>query len=325
MLLPEPRFVDTDGARIAVYEAIPTGVPNDVCVVLCHGFPELAASWHRQLQPIADAGFHVLAPDMSGYGLSTGPEDRTAYSIAENTADVAALVRDAGFEKAVVVGHDFGGMMSWWTPYLQPEVVAGVITLNTPFGYIRNDPLEKYAELYGPDNYVAYFQTDECEALMDADVARTVRFFFRRDTGQGTNLSRSGRHDPESMAYIHWLKDDEATWPGEVVMSDEEMAFYVDAYRRSGFGGGLNWYRSIQNNWRVHNRLFPDGRIPRQSIPALLIAARHDPVCAPQLTDDLLQYFDTFERRVLDTGHWTQLEDPDGTTALIVDWLTRHF
>lgn len=103
------------------------------------------------------------------------------------------------------------------------------------------------------------------------------------------------------------------------------MDFYASTYARSGFGGPLNWYRSIQNNWRVHNRLFPDAVIPRLSVPALLIAARHDPVCAPQLTDNLLQYFDTFERRILDTGHWTQLEDPEGTTELIVDWLQRHF
>ncbi|MFC9790883.1 alpha/beta fold hydrolase [Rhodococcus sp. NPDC127528] len=324
-VLPEPRFVDTDGARLAVFEAKPERRERDVCVVLCHGFPELAASWRHQLQPIADAGFHVMAPDMRGYGLSDGPDDPRAYSIRENTADVAALIADAGYEKAVVVGHDFGGMVSWNMPYLQPDSVAGVITLNTPFGYSRENPIEKYLEAYGPRNYVAHFQTQECEEQLDKDPERTFRFFMRRDTGSGTNLSRTGRHDPDSMAYIHWLQDDESTWPGEVIMDDTELRYYSDAYARKGFKGGLNWYRSIERNWEVHTERFPDGAVPRAGVPALMIAAQRDPICHPMLSDNLLQYFDDFERRMIDTGHWTQLEDPEGTTAILVDWLTRHF
>ncbi|MGW4352439.1 alpha/beta fold hydrolase [Nocardia sp. NPDC004582] len=324
VFLPEPRFVDTDGACLAVFEAVPEKITRDVCVVLCHGFPELAASWRHQLQPIADAGFHVLAPDMRGYGQSTGPEDPREYSIAETTADVAALIKDAGYEKAVVVGHDFGGMVSWSMPYLRPDSVAGVITLNTPFGFSEHNPIELYEQVYGPRNYVAYFQTQECEDLLDKDPAATFRFFMRRDTGDGTNLSRSGQHDPESMSYIHWLHDDESTWPGEVVMSPEELQYYANAYARSGFRGGLNWYRSILRNWEVHTERFPDG-VPQVDVPALMIAARRDPICHPMLSNNLLQYFETFERRIIDTGHWTQLEDPDTTTAMIVEWLDRHF
>ncbi|MFE1951884.1 alpha/beta fold hydrolase [Streptomyces sp. NPDC059524] len=323
--LPEPRFVDTDGARLAVFEEKPERRTRDVCVVLCHGFPELAASWRHQLRPIADAGFHVMAPDMRGYGLSSGPEDRSAYSIAETTADVAALIADAGYEKAVVVGHDFGGMVSWMMPYLQPDSVAGVITLNTPFGHSRENPVELYEKAYGPRNYVAHFRTPECEEELDKDPARSFRFFMRRDTGAGTNLSRTGRHDPDSMSYIHWLWDDESTWPGELVMSPEELRYYSEAYARTGFGGGLSWYHSILRNWEVQRERFPDGNVPKARVPALLVAARHDPICHPALTDDLLQYFEEFERRMIDTGHWTQLEDPEGTNAILVDWLTRHF
>ncbi|MEU6657870.1 alpha/beta hydrolase [Streptomyces sp. NPDC046821] len=324
-MLPEPRFVSTNGVRLAVFEAKPAQRTKDVCVVLCHGFPELAASWRNQLQPIADAGFHVMAPDMRGYGQSSGPEDRRAYSIAETTADVAGLIADAGYEKAVVVGHDFGGMVSWMMPYLQPDSVAGVITLNTPFGYSRENPIERYEQAYGPRNYVAHFQTQECEDELDKDPERSFRFFMRRDTGAGTNLSRTGRHDPDTMAYIHWLWDDESTWPGEVIMGPEELRHYADAYARTGFRGGLSWYHSILRNWEVHTERFPDGNVPKADVPALLIAARHDPICHPSLTDDLLHYFENFERRMIDTGHWTQLEDPEGTNDILVDWLTRHF
>ncbi|MEV0053975.1 alpha/beta hydrolase [Saccharopolyspora shandongensis] len=324
-LLPAPRFVDTNGVRLAVYEAKPERAARDVCVVLCHGFPELAASWRHQLQPLADAGFHVLAPDLRGYGRSTGPADSTAYSIAETTTDVAGLIADAGYDRAVVVGHDFGGMISWWMPHLHPERVAGVITLNTPFGYSREDPLEKYLEAYGPRNYVAHFQTPELQALMERDPARTLRFFFRRDTGAGTTLSRTGRHDAESMSYSHLLADDEATWPGEVLVGDEELDYYAEAFARTGFGGPLGWYRSIPGNWRVQSEVFPDGAIAKLTVPALMIAARRDAICHPDLSDNLLQYVETLERRMLDTGHWTQQEDPEGTNEILLEWLTRHF
>ncbi|MDI3405732.1 alpha/beta fold hydrolase [Streptomyces cavernicola] len=126
---------------------------------------------------------------MRGYGRSTGPEDRTAYSIAETTADVAGLIADAGYEQAVVVGHDFGGMVSRMMPYLQPDSVAGVITPNTPFGHSRENPAERYEQAYGPRNCVAHFQTQECGDELDQDPERPFRFFMRRDTGSGTSLS----------------------------------------------------------------------------------------------------------------------------------------
>ena len=324
-LMPAPRYVDTNGVRLAVYEAKPERVTHDVCIVLCHGFPELAASWRHQLGPLADAGFHVLAPDLRGYGLSTGPADPTAYSIAETTTDVAGLIEDAGYERAVVVGHDFGGMISWWLPHLHPQRVAGTITLNTPFGYSRENPLEVNERAFGPRNYIAHFQTPELRALMERDPARTFRFFFRRDTGAGTTLSTSGKQDADTMAYSHRLADDEASWPGEVLVDGDELAYYAEAFARTGFGGPLGWYRSIEGNWRVQNELYPDGVVPKLTIPALMIAARYDAVCHPDRTDNLLQYVETLERRIVDTGHWTQQEDPETTNAILLEWLDRHF
>src|SRR5882757_742532 len=140
MNFPDPRFVTTNGVRLAVFEAKPEKRTRDVCVVLCHGFPELGFSWRHQLAPIAAAGFHVMAPDMRGYGQSGGPDEPTAYNMGEITKDIAGLIADAGYEKAVIVGHDFGGFVSWMMPYYRPERVAGVITLNTPFAYAPKDP-----------------------------------------------------------------------------------------------------------------------------------------------------------------------------------------
>jgi pimeloyl-ACP methyl ester carboxylesterase len=91
-MFPQPRFVSTNGVRLAVFEAKPEKRTRDVCVVLCHGFPELGFSWRHQLAPIAAAGFHVMAPDLRGYGQSNGPDDPQAYTMDQITADVAGLI-----------------------------------------------------------------------------------------------------------------------------------------------------------------------------------------------------------------------------------------
>jgi pimeloyl-ACP methyl ester carboxylesterase len=322
----EPRFVDTNGVRLAVFEAKPARRTKDVCVVLCHGFPELGFSWRHQLQPLADAGFHVMAPDLRGYGQSGGPGDPEGSTMGAITQDVAGLIADAGYEKAVIVGHDFGGFVSWMMPHYQPERTAGVITLNTPFAFVPKDPEQLYLELYGPRNYVAYFKTRQCEEELNWDTARSFRFFMRRDTGHGTNLSRSKKHDPESMAFIHWFKDDESTWPGEVFLKPDELAYFADAYAKRGFGGGLNWYRSIVANWREQQKLFPDGKPPKITVPSLMICARADYVCDVSLSDSLLYFVETAERRVIEgSGHWTQQEQPEETNRIMLEWLGRWF
>ncbi|MBW1639415.1 alpha/beta hydrolase [Microbacterium resistens] len=325
-LLPEPRFVETNGMRLAVYEARPARPTRDVCIVLCHGFPELAASWRHQLRPLADAGFHVLAPDLRGYGRSTGPEDPESFHIGETTADIVGLIDDAGYERAVIVGHDFGGMLSWCTPQLHPERVAGVITLNTPYGFSVEGPLAANERAFGPRNYVAHYQTADAQQLMERDPARTFRFFFRRDAGHGTTLSTTGVQDADTMAYSHRLADDEADWAGEVLLDDDELDYYAETFARTGFGGPLGWYRSLEATSRIQNeRLHPDGRVQRITVPTLLIAARKDAVCHPDRTDGMLQFVETLERRIIDTGHWTQREDPEGVNRIMLEWLDRWF
>ena len=123
-----PRFIDTNGIRMAVYEQ-GAGKP----VVLCHGFPELAYSWRHQMQPLADAGYHVLAPDQRGYGRTDRPKAVDAYDIIALTGDLVGLLNHYGYNDAVFVGHDWGAIVVWAMAVLHPDRVAGVINLSVPF------------------------------------------------------------------------------------------------------------------------------------------------------------------------------------------------
>ena len=112
----DPQFVATNGIRLAVY-AQGTGKP----VVLCHGVPELAFSWRHQMQPLADAGYHVIAPDQRGYGHSTVPTAIDAYGTDNLTADLFGLLDHYGKDDAVFVGHDWGSMVVWEAARHRPD------------------------------------------------------------------------------------------------------------------------------------------------------------------------------------------------------------
>src|ERR1700742_764501 len=104
------RFVDTNGVRLRVIEAGDRGAP---VVLLAHGFPELAYSWRHQVPALAEAGYHVLAPDQRGYGGSSKPTAVNAYTIVELSDDMVGLLDDVGAERAAIIGHDFGGVVAW--------------------------------------------------------------------------------------------------------------------------------------------------------------------------------------------------------------------
>ncbi|MEO7370852.1 MAG: alpha/beta hydrolase, partial [Ilumatobacteraceae bacterium] len=102
--------IDVNGVTLRVHQA---GDPTNPTVVLCHGFPELAYSWRHQMQPLADAGFHVIAPDQRGYGHSSAPSEISAYGIGNLTDDLVALLDHFGKDDAVFVGHDWGALIRW--------------------------------------------------------------------------------------------------------------------------------------------------------------------------------------------------------------------
>ena len=128
------RIVQTNGIEMHVAEA---GVPDPekTPVILCHGFPELWYSWRHQLPFLADAGYHVVAPDQRGYGRTTRPEPIDDYDIVHLTDDLLGLLDDLGHEQAVFVGHDWGSMVVWHMALLHPERVKGVMGMSVPYAY----------------------------------------------------------------------------------------------------------------------------------------------------------------------------------------------
>jgi pimeloyl-ACP methyl ester carboxylesterase len=309
------RVVETNGIRMAVLDR-----GEGPAVVLCHGFPELAYSWRHQVPALVAAGFHALVPDQRGYGATDRPGDVATYDIHHLTGDLVGLLDALEVERAVFVGHDWGGAVVWMMPLLHPARTAGVVGVNTP--YLPRPPLPPVSLLkmmFGDDYYVVHFQQP---GVADEGLGRQVRRVF-------TQLMRGGI-PPEMLAtliaergmrnMVQIVEGEEG--PGEPVVTEDELRVYVETFERTGFTGGINWYRNIDHNWET--TAHTDGM--QITVPSLMVVAEWDPVLRPELTEPMKALVPDLEiATILRCGHWTQAERPDELNRILVDWLTRRF
>jgi pimeloyl-ACP methyl ester carboxylesterase len=317
--LPKPTMIKTNGIDMAVYEAGPkSGFP----VVLCHGFPELAYSWRHQLPALAAAGYRVFAPDQRGYGLSSRPEKITDYDLTHLTGDLVGLLDHFGIERAVFVGHDWGGLVTWMVPLLHAKRVAGNIGVNTPF-LPRSpvDPIAAMRMMFGEDMYIVFFQKPGvADALLAKDVGKAFRFFMRKNGMTAVEYAKLPQ-EQRNLALVQAMQTDESTWGGEPLLNAEEMKFFVDTFTRTGFTGGINWYRNFTRNWELMEKVEY-----KVHTPSLMIMAEDDIVLSPAMADGMEQYVPDLEKVLIKKcGHWTQQEHPEQTNRAMIDWLKRRF
>jgi pimeloyl-ACP methyl ester carboxylesterase len=311
LAFPEPRFVRANGVRLAVYEQ-GSGLP----VVFSHGFPEIAYSWRHQLPALAAAGFRAIALDQRGYGASDRPEPVEAYDIAQLTGDLVGLLDALELERAVFVGHDWGGMVIWSLGQLHPSRVRGLVGVNTPFmARPPLPPLQLLAQTMGPEHYIVHFQKPgDADARLAKDVRRVFTVLMRR----GIKLA-----DVDLSAGIRNLATavEEGRMLGQPLLDDAELDVFVRAFERTGFTGGINWYRNIDRNWRL-----TEGAAQTIDAPSLMVMAEDDLALPPALADGMEARVPRLEKVLLrDCGHWTQQEKPDELNRVLIDWLRRSF
>jgi len=323
--MPPVKHAAVNGVDMAYYEVGPRG---GVPVILCHGFPELAFSWRHQLRAFEAAGLWAIAPDQRGYGLTKGPDAVEGYDLEHLTGDLVGLLDHLGVDKAVFCGHDWGGLIVWQMPLLHPDRVAGVIGVNTPYQpRAPADPIAIMRARLGEEMYIVHFQKPgEADAVLAKDVAKTMNFFLKRPPpGQTPSAGFSTERKPGDPSVFPLVRMVEAYDPAndsrETFLSEEEFAAFVEAFERTGFTGGINWYRNISRNWEMGANL-PD----KVEVPCLMIMAENDAVLPPSAADGMGAYIADLEKSlVLDCGHWTQQERPEEVNRIILDWMSRRF
>lgn len=257
------------------------------CVVLLHGFPELAYCWRNQLLPLARAGFHVIAPDLRGYGLSASKavafdDDLLPYSMLNRVGDVLGLVRALGYEKvAAVVGHDWGGPTAQWCARLRPDVFQSVVSMSTPFlgapalplGTAENhatpapevDIEKELTALPRPRKHYFWYSATRAanEDMWHApqgvhDLLRELYYFKSADWKGNKPFPLKGWTAPElAKMPTYYIMDlnkgiaatmaEHKPSPVEIAackwMTEADLQVYSHEFQRTGFQGGLNYYR----------------------------------------------------------------------------------
>ncbi|CDO91140.1 EphA [Mycobacterium triplex] len=316
VLTSTERLVETNGVRLRVVEA---GDPGAPVVVLAHGFPELAYSWRHQIPVLASAGYHVLAPDQRGYGGSSRPEAIDAYNIRQLTADIVGLLDDVGAERAVWIGHDWGAPVVWHAPLLHPDRVAAVAALSvpaTPRSHVA--PTQAWRKTFGENFfYILYFQEPGvADAELNGDPARAIRRLMGGLRADGDKAAGMRMLAPGPEGFIDRLPEPDALpeW-----ISQDELDHYIAEFSRTGFTGGLNWYRNFDRNWEITADL-ADAKI---SVPCLFVGGTADPVLAFTRADRAAEIVSGPYRQVMidGAGHWLQQERPDEVNTVLLEFL----
>lgn len=305
-----------NGIELDVVEA---GDPAGPAIVLCHGFPETSHSWRHQVEPLAAAGYHVLAPDQRGYARSSAPADVAAYGVEHLGGDLVALLDATGHDDAVFVGHDWGALLVWDLARIHPDRVRAVVNVSVPYTEWPAAPTDVFRAASGDRFfYILYFQeVGPAERELEADVERTMRTVLWGASGDGFTADPPppppavGTGFLDVVAGRGEVPDELPAW-----LTEEDLAAYVDAFRAGGFFGPISWYRNLDHD----HDLVKDR--PAPAMPVWFIGGMRDGVIASRSG-----YVEAMERRLPDhrgttliegAGHWTQQEAPEAFNAALL-------
>ena len=278
----ESVAVDTNGISLHTRQAGPEDGP---LVVLLHGFPEFWYGWHRQIKPLADAGYRVIVPDQRGYNRSDKPDGVDSYHIKTLAADVVGLLDAADRETAAVAGHDWGAAVAWWLALSYPERIESLTAVNVPHPTVMETTLRNSLSQLRKSWYMFAFQLPALpEAISTANNCRVLRRGL-------TNSSRPGTFSATDLERYRaaWQQPDALT-------------------------AMINWYRAM-------GRYRPQPPRQQVSVPTLVMWGRQDEFLASTMAEESLDYCDDAELVTFPSAtHWVLHERP-GETA---DALLAH-
>lgn len=309
--------IDAHGISIHVDEC-----GEGPAVLFCHGFPLIGSTWRAQMNAVANAGYRAIAPDLRGFGRTDAPDDSSSYTPFHHVGDMLGVLDHLGIDTCVVVGQDAGGDVAWNAALMRPDRFHAV------FGI--------YPNVAGMS--VAFLRAGE-PLLFDQlrESGNTDFYMFRQTRPEADRIWRDAATPIESALY--WTSgqpDPDQQWnpfdpakdmlrpaPEPIDWVDPEILNdVIKSYERTGFRGGLNYYRSWEPYFRLAAPVFAGTRVEQ---PAFLVSGLRDGLNAGRRpTEDATREFlpDLRELLVLDdVGHWPQLEAPSVVNDALLRFL----
>lgn len=354
------RFVDNgNGLNMHVLEA-GFDAGDRPCLLLLHGFPELAYSWRKVMPVLAEAGYHVVAPDQRGYGRTTGwagayDDPLAPFRFFNLVTDALGLVSALGHSSVeAVIGHDFGSPVAACCALIRPDVFPAVVMMSAPFGGTPSLASRATADTIHDDlaalsrprkHYQWYYSGPEANADM-RDCPQGIHDFLRAyyhhksaDWPQNRPTPLAGwRADELAKLPTYYVMDlakgmaetvaEEMPSAAEIAackwLTDDDLAVYASEFGRNGFQGGLQWYRCVTSGRNAADlRLFAGRKI---DVPAAFIAGKQDwgiyqaPGAIEAMQSSACAQFKSCH--LIDgAGHWVQQEQPEQVSELLLQFL----
>ncbi|MBI1238555.1 MAG: alpha/beta fold hydrolase [Alphaproteobacteria bacterium] len=309
----EERRVATNGITLNIAEA-----GEGPLILLLHGFPESWYSWRHQFAPLAAAGYRVVAPDMRGYGKSDKPQAIEAYNQVEVANDIIGLVPALGYDKAVVVGHDWGAPTAWACALHHPGTVRAVGALSVPF-MPRSpvQPMPAMRQMFKDQFFyqLYFFEPGVAEAEFEADIRTALKKFLILGAGDTDLAAMPMKRPGDDLLSGLPNPDTLPAW-----LSERDLDFYAQEFTRSGMRGPLSYYRNHDLTWSL-----TEGAPTFIDQPAFFAAGAKDGVIL--MAAAALQAMPGFVRDlrinelIPGIGHWTQQEAPEAVNRIVLKFL----
>lgn len=268
--------------------AVAAGPKDGPVVLLLHGFPEFWYSWHKQIDPLAAAGFRVIVPDQRGYNLSSKPSGVKSYALAELVADIIAIADQLDQRRIFLAGHDWGAAVAWSVALLHPNRVAKLAILNVPHPSVMRRFLMKNRRQLRKSWYMFFFQLP---FLPEAFFAASN---FRNGVTSLAGSSRPGTFSPDDLAQYR------AAWsqPGALTAT-------------------INWYRAAFR----YRTPFPDRMV---RVPTRILWGVRDAFLMAEMAQESLRYCTQAELITFpDATHWLQHEESARVSQLLSDFFRK--
>jgi len=280
--------IETNGIRLHVAKA---GAPEQIPVILLHGFPEFWYGWRSQILPLAEAGFQVIVPDQRGYNLSEKPDGIPSYHIEELAKDVVSLFDSLGIEKINLVGHDWGAAVAWHVAGQYPDRLDKLAILNVPHPNVMVQTLRRSLSQLVKSWYILFFQLPS--------IPERVMRWNRYQTMRQMMLASSRPNAFEAA----------------------DLDRYVNAWSQPGaLTAMLNWYRAAFR-WGQRKMVSP----ARIRVPTLMLWGRNDMALSSEMAQPSIELCDRGQLVFFENAsHWIQHDEKDEVNRLLIEFLRDH-
>ncbi|CAG8586033.1 7553_t:CDS:2 [Paraglomus occultum] len=302
------------------YHYVDEGPELAQTLVLCHGFPDLWYGWRYQIPFLVDKGYRVIVPDLRGYGETEAPycppNDIREYGAKNVCKDLTELLNQIKVQKAIFIGHDWGGHIAWRMAIFHPDRVISVIGqvcigICCPYVPPQETFLspEAIAEIIPSLAYQVYFAHPKAEIELDTNIELFFKAIYRKHEDHIKLYDGKSLLGPIGETHIE----------DSSLLSKQELNYIIEQYKKGGFHGPLNWYKVRSVNFQDEK-----GARKHVTIPCLGIVAMNDPYIVPEMSKEMPKYFTSLTMKYVEgSGHWILLEHADKVNELLGEFLDK--